>query len=80
MLTVYGFFFFLQHFETCGTVVSVTIAKKKDPKQPGKVLSMGYGFVEYLTKGIADKALKTLQFSNLDDHKVELKRSNRTLA
>lgn len=39
---------------------------------------MGYGFVEFSLKEEADKALKTLQFTNLDDHKIELKRSNRT--
>ncbi|EEB14728.1 RNA binding motif protein, putative [Pediculus humanus corporis] len=67
-----------KHFEACGTVLSVTIARKKDPKEPGKSLSMGYGFVEFSLKEEADKALKTLQFTNLDDHKIELKRSNRT--
>ncbi|KAK6637952.1 hypothetical protein RUM44_008375 [Polyplax serrata] len=68
------------HFETCGRIISVTIAKKKDPKQPGKTLSMGYGFVSYGCKESADNALKKLQFTNLDNHRIELKRSNRTVA
>lgn len=43
----------------------------------GKFLSMGYGFVEYIKKQSADKALKTLQHTDLDGHHLELKISNR---
>lgn len=52
---------------------------KNDVKNPGKQLSMGYGFVQFVKKEAADKALKTLQQSMLDAHAVELKRSNRNL-
>lgn len=44
----------------------------------GKYLSMGYGFVEFLKKESAMKALKELQHTDLDGHMVELKVSNRT--
>jgi len=40
---------------------------------------MGYGFIQFVRKQAADKALKTLQQSMLDGHAIELKRSNRTL-
>jgi RNA recognition motif-containing protein len=40
---------------------------------------MGYGFVRFLYKSSADKALKTLQQSVLDGKSLELKRSERTL-
>lgn len=40
---------------------------------------MGYGFVRYKRKIDADRALKTLQMSVLDEKTLELKRSERTL-
>lgn len=52
---------------------------KRDAKNPGKKLSMGFGFVRYKYKRDADKALKTLQFSTFEGKTLELKRSQRTL-
>lgn len=69
--------FSLQHFSKCGKVHSVTIAKKKDPRNPGQFLSMGYGFVQYVRKEDANAALKELQSSTLDGKTLELKRSER---
>lgn len=40
---------------------------------------MGYGFIRFMLKASADKALKTLQQSVLDEKSLELKRSERTL-
>ncbi|XP_047030277.1 probable RNA-binding protein 19 [Helicoverpa zea] len=65
------------HFSVVGKVYSVTIAKKKDPKNPGQVLSMGYGFVQYYKRQDANEALKNLQVSTLDGKSLELKRSER---
>jgi len=62
-----------EHFCKCGSIFSANVAKKKDPKNPGQVLSMGYGFVQFWQKKGADSALKTLQNSNLDGHVIELK-------
>lgn len=66
-----------QHFAGCGPIHRVTIAKKKDLKNPGAMLSMGYGFVQFKQKRSAKKALKLLQQSKLDEHTLELKLSNR---
>lgn len=66
-----------QHFQGCGKLHSVTIAKKKDPKNPGHFLSMGYGFVQFYKKAHANEALKELQSSTLDGKTLELKRSER---
>ena len=38
---------------------------------------MGYGFVEFRKRDAAQKALKTLQHSQLENHQLELKISNR---
>nr|CAD7574502.1 unnamed protein product [Timema californicum] len=69
----------IAHFKKCGPIHYVTVALKKDPKKPGELLSMGYGFIQFKKKASADKALKTLQQSVLEGFSVELKRSNRTL-
>ncbi|CAG4987162.1 unnamed protein product [Parnassius apollo] len=66
-----------EHFRKCGKIHSVIIAKKKDPKNPGQFLSMGYGFVQFYRKEQATEALKLLQSSNLDGKTLELKRSER---
>ncbi|XP_046681092.1 LOW QUALITY PROTEIN: probable RNA-binding protein 19 [Homalodisca vitripennis] len=68
-----------KHFSKCGRVASVTIARKKDPSRPGELLSMGFGFVQMTRQAEVNRALKQLQHSTLDDHQLELKRSNRTL-
>lgn len=66
-----------QHFSAAGKVHSVSIARKKDPKNPGQFLSMGYGFVQYYKKEHANEALKNLQVTTLDGKSLELKRSER---
>lgn len=69
---------FKKVFEQCGKVKSATIAKKKDIKNPGKFLSMGYGFVEFKNKRGVEKAMRELQHTVLDGHTLELKISNRS--
>merc|ERR550534_689193 len=66
-----------EKFCSCGKISTVTIAKKKDPKKSDQMLSMGYGFVTFKKTKSADKCLKLLQHTELDGHKLELKRSNR---
>ncbi|XP_001807432.1 probable RNA-binding protein 19 [Tribolium castaneum] len=68
-----------KHFESCGKLAYASVATKKDKNDPSKRLSMGYGFVRFIHKSSADKALKTLQQSTLDGKSLELKRSERTL-
>ncbi|XP_017877575.1 probable RNA-binding protein 19 [Ceratina calcarata] len=68
-----------EYFGKCGPLHYATIATKKDPKNPGGKLSMGYGFVRYKWKADADRALKTLQMTVLNGKTLELKRSERTL-
>ncbi|XP_029042340.2 probable RNA-binding protein 19 [Osmia bicornis bicornis] len=67
------------YFSKCGPLHYASIATKKDVKNPGGKLSMGYGFVRYKRKADADRALKVLQMTVLDGKSLELKRSERTL-
>ncbi|XP_030632510.1 putative RNA-binding protein 19 isoform X2 [Chanos chanos] len=64
-----------QTFSKCGEVKSCTISKKRD--KSGKMLSMGYGFVEYKKPESAQKAIRQLQHCKVDDHQLELKISER---
>ena len=60
-----------------GLIHDISIAKKKDVKNIGNMLSMGYGFIQFKTAQSANEALKNLQHKVLDGHSIELKRSNR---
>ncbi|KAL1272492.1 hypothetical protein QQF64_028354 [Cirrhinus molitorella] len=62
-------------FSKCGVVKSCTISKKRD--KAGKLLSMGYGFVQYKTPKAAQKAMRQLQNCKVDEHQLELKISER---
>ncbi|CAD6208393.1 GSCOCG00003399001-RA-CDS [Cotesia congregata] len=68
-----------EYFSKCGRIHYATVTTKKDPKNPGEKLSMGYGFVRYKYKADADRALKELQMTLLEGKTLELKRSQRTL-
>ncbi|KAG9287468.1 hypothetical protein G9A89_023840 [Geosiphon pyriformis] len=55
---------------------SVKIKMKKDPKNPGAKLSMGFGFIEYDNMKNAKNALKSMQNYELDGHALQLKFSS----
>uniref|UniRef100_A0A8C5AKZ4 RRM domain-containing protein n=1 Tax=Gadus morhua TaxID=8049 RepID=A0A8C5AKZ4_GADMO len=62
-------------FAKCGKVSSCTVSKKKD--KTGKMLSMGYGFVQYQKPESAQKAMRLLQHCSVDDHQLDIKISER---
>ncbi|XP_036849267.1 probable RNA-binding protein 19 isoform X4 [Manis javanica] len=62
-------------FSKVGMVKSCTISKKKN--KAGALLSMGFGFVEYRKPEQAQKALKQLQGHMVDNHKLEVRISER---
>ncbi len=64
-------------FSKIGRIKSASIARKRTMKDPSKPLSMGFGFVEFERQRNAQKAIKRLQNSELDGHKLELKLSHR---
>ncbi|KKA28177.1 hypothetical protein TD95_004075 [Thielaviopsis punctulata] len=66
-------------FQSQDGFVSARVKTKHDPKKPGKVLSMGFGFVEFRSKDQAHAALKAMQNYNLDGHALNLKASHRGL-
>eukprot|EP01126_Amoeba_proteus_P057941 TRINITY_DN7426_c0_g1_i6.p1 TRINITY_DN7426_c0_g1~~TRINITY_DN7426_c0_g1_i6.p1 ORF type:complete len:411 (-),score=124.79 TRINITY_DN7426_c0_g1_i6:186-1358(-) len=60
------------HFSKFGKIRSLTIAKKRDMKKEGKLLSLGYGFVEFNEREEAMEAFKKLQGELLDGHSLEI--------
>lgn len=56
---------------------SARVKTKTDPKKPGQVLSMGFGFVEFGSKALAEAASSVLNGHVLQGHKLEVKASHR---
>ncbi|OJD35483.1 pre-rrna processing protein [Diplodia corticola] len=59
--------------------VSARVKTKTDPKKPGQILSMGFGFLEFRTKEQAQAALAAMDGYNLDGYKLAIKASNKGL-
>ncbi|KAK2027203.1 RNA recognition domain-containing protein [Colletotrichum zoysiae] len=57
--------------------VSARVKTKMDPKKPGQVLSMGFGFVVFKTKEQAQAALKTMDGFVLEGHTLAVKGSHK---
>ncbi|KAF4035641.1 RNA recognition motif-containing protein [Phytophthora infestans] len=62
-------------FARCGKLRKVTVARRKDPKRG--MLSMGFGFVEYVDAKDTERALQTLQNTVVDGHALNLKLSQK---
>uniref|UniRef100_K3WZ46 RRM domain-containing protein n=1 Tax=Globisporangium ultimum (strain ATCC 200006 / CBS 805.95 / DAOM BR144) TaxID=431595 RepID=K3WZ46_GLOUD len=64
-------------FKQCGKLRKVTIARRKDPKRG--MLSMGFGFVEFVDPKHVEAAIKSLQSTVLDGHALNLKISQKKM-
>ncbi|TDH69190.1 hypothetical protein CCR75_002286 [Bremia lactucae] len=62
-------------FAKCGKLRNVTVACRKDPRRG--MLSMGFGFVEYVDAKHTEHALRTLQSTVIDGHAINLKLSQK---
>ncbi|QPG72795.1 hypothetical protein FOA43_000097 [Brettanomyces nanus] len=60
-----------------GFVVAL-VKTKPDSKHPGKMQSMGFGFVEFRTRTQALAAIRAMDGYVLDGHKLQMKLSTRT--
>jgi multiple RNA-binding domain-containing protein 1 len=59
--------------------MSARVNTKTDPRKPGQVLSMGFGFLEFKSKSQAQAALKAMDGYELDAHKLLIKASHKGL-
>jgi len=64
-------------FKPLDGFMSARVNTKTDPKKPGQVLSMGFGFLEFRSKAQAQAALAAMDGYNLDNHKLIIKASHR---
>ncbi|KAJ4998126.1 Multiple RNA-binding domain-containing protein 1 [Colletotrichum sp. SAR 10_66] len=64
-------------FKPLDGFVSAKVKTKMDPKKPGQVLSMGFGFVVFKTKEQASTALKSMDGFVLDGHTLAVKASHK---
>lgn len=64
-------------FKPLDGFVSAKVKTKTDPKKPGQILSMGFGFCAFKTKEQAQAALKVMDGYVLDAHKLLVKASHR---
>lgn len=56
---------------------SSSVKTKSDPKKPGQVLSMGFGFVDFVDKASAEAATKSMDGQVLHAHKLIVRNSHR---
>ncbi|XP_059617400.1 probable RNA-binding protein 19 [Phlebotomus argentipes] len=68
-----------RHFSHLKPIHMVQVAMKKDPEDPSSKISLGYGFIQFKRKSSADTALKTMQFTEIEGNRVELKKSDRVV-
>ena len=57
--------------------LSARVKTKTDPKKPGQILSMGFGFLEFCTSQQAQAALKAMDGNALDNHKLQIRASHK---
>jgi multiple RNA-binding domain-containing protein 1 len=66
-------------FQPLDGFLSAKVKTKPDPKRPGQVLSMGFGFVEFRTKAQAQTALAAMNGYTFDQHELVVKVSHKGL-
>ncbi|GAB1310294.1 Multiple RNA-binding domain-containing protein 1 [Madurella fahalii] len=64
-------------FKPLDGFVSAKVKTKTDPKRPGQLLSMGFGFCAFKTREQAQAALKVMDGHVLDGYKLIVKASHR---
>ncbi|OHE92724.1 RNA recognition domain-containing protein [Colletotrichum orchidophilum] len=64
-------------FKPLDGFVSARVKTKMDPKKPGQVLSMGFGFVVFKTKEQAQAALTSMDGFVLESHTLAVKASHK---
>jgi multiple RNA-binding domain-containing protein 1 len=68
-----------QVFSPLDGFLSARVKTKTDPKKPGQILSMGFGFLEFRSKEQAQAALIAMNGYDLDGHKLDIRTSQKAL-
>ena len=64
-------------FEPLDGFLSARVKTKTDPRKPGEVLSMGFGFLEFQTSQQAQTALQAMDGFTLEGHKLQIRASHK---
>jgi len=64
-------------FKPLDGFLSGRVKTKTDPKKPGQVLSMGFGFLEFASSQQAQAALKAMDGYTLEGHKLQIRASHK---
>lgn len=64
-------------FKPLNGFMSARVKTKSDPKHPGQVLSMGFGFLEFGTKEQAQVALAAMDGYRLEGHELSIRASHK---
>ena len=59
--------------------MSAKVKTKPDPKKPGQLLSMGFGFLEFRSKNNAEAALAAMDGQRLDGHELLIRTSHKAI-
>ncbi|KAF2236025.1 multiple RNA-binding domain-containing protein 1 [Viridothelium virens] len=68
-----------QVFKPLDGFLSARVKTKTDPRHPGKLLSMGFGFVEFRDQAKAQAALASMDGYDLDGHILQIRASHKGL-
>ena len=64
-------------FKPLSGFLSARVKTKTDPKKPGQVLSMGFGFLEFRSAQEAQAALQAMDGYTLEGHKLQIRASHK---
>ena len=66
-----------EEFKSLNGIRSALVKTRPDPKNQGKTLSMGFGFLEFRSHDYAKAALKAMNGHVLEGHELQLKASHK---
>lgn len=66
-------------FQSLEGLMSAKVKTKPDPKKPGQLLSMGFGFLEFRNKSNAQAALAAMDGYRLDGHELLIRMSHKAI-
>lgn len=66
-------------FKALDGFMSARVKTKPNPKKPGEILSMGFGFLEFRSKGQAQAALAAMDGYKLDGHELLVRASHKAI-
>lgn len=64
-------------FSTLDGFLSARVKTRTDPKKPGQILSMGFGFLEFDSSRQAQAALQAMDGHLLEGHKLQIRASHK---